>query len=186
MRYLHNKKGFTLIELIVAMMVFAILGGAIAGVLKAGLSSYGHISDDMYSETDARAALSLITVQIRQHDATGAITVDGGGTVLRLKSGSDGDSGGTLIWFDSTSQTLYSYEATSDVATLDPSFVSVSDASAIAKINSLELKQKNREDGTNLPYTVYTVTIKYTKDGGKELSQTVTQRSAPADATPTT
>lgn len=172
MRIRNNRGGFTLIELVIAMAVLAILGGAIAGVLQTGLRSYSRISESMYTETEARTALSLVTVQIRQHDATGAITVDGANNIIRLKDDPD-YTAGTVIWLEGG--TLYCIQA-SDVGAIPEA----EEAEAIAQIYDIDLNQDISDSGTSLQYTVR---IYYGTDGNKHLSQTITQRSAPA-ATP--
>lgn len=168
---LNNRKGFTLIELVIAMAVLAILGGAIAGVLHTGLRSYSRISESMYTETEARTALSLVTVQIRQHDATDAITVDGANNIIRLKDDPD-YTAGTVIWLEDG--TLYCTKV-SDVGTLPEA----EEAEAIAQIYDIDLSQGVSDSGISLEYTVK---IYYGEDGDKHLSQTITQRSAPASA----
>ena len=174
MRFLRNKKGFTLIELIVAMVVFAILGGAVAGMIQAGLGSYGRISDDMYTETEARTALSLVTVQIRQHDATDAISVNSDTAIGFMDA--PPLPGGTVIWF--SGDTLYTREAT-DVTISQTD----SDDYAIAKILDFRIVRNPSGDGLTFAYTV---TVTYGSAGGdeKELSQTITQRSTPATPSP--
>ena len=181
MRFLRNKKGFTLIELVVAMVVFAILGGAVAGMIQSGLNSYGKISDDIYTETEARTALSLITVQIRQHDATDAITVDTPNKVIRLRNNpaSATDLSGTVIWF--SVDTLYSAQVEDTTAALPGTGDEVT--KSVAKIHDITLSQGVAPGGTAFDYTI---TVSYTDTGAKQLSQTVTQRSAPADPSPTT
>jgi prepilin-type N-terminal cleavage/methylation domain-containing protein len=76
LKRLKNKKGFSFLELVIAMAIMGLLGTMVVGLVKTGLTSSGRIRDDMSSETEARAALSLITVQLRRHDATGAIRID--------------------------------------------------------------------------------------------------------------
>ena len=99
MKFLRSKKGFTVIELVVTMAIMGILSMSVAGLVRTGLSSYKHISSDMSYETEARAALSLITVQIRQHDETDAIAVDSANKKIKLKD-APGNSAGTIIWFE--------------------------------------------------------------------------------------
>ncbi|MCE5235385.1 MAG: prepilin-type N-terminal cleavage/methylation domain-containing protein [Clostridiaceae bacterium] len=79
-----GKKGFTLIELVVAMVVSTILGVILVTTVRTGVVSYQNINADMMSESEARAALSLITVQVRRHDATGAISVINDGLGMRF------------------------------------------------------------------------------------------------------
>jgi len=170
MRFLRDKKGFTLIELVVAMVVFAILGGAVAGMIQAGLNSYSRISDDMYTETEARTVLSLVTVQLRQHDATGAIVVDEAQKVIGLR---DDPSlpGGTIIWF--SGNTLYTKEVTN--VTVVPSLTE-DNVNAVAQVYDFHISMGAAAGGTAYNYTV---TVYYGSAGEKHLTQTITQRSAP-------
>ena len=97
---IKSKKGFSFIELVVVMAIMSIVGATVAGLLRTGLSASGRISEDMAYETEARTALSLITVKLRQYDATGAIDVissdqvwfydnieNKSGTAIRFKDG---------------------------------------------------------------------------------------------------
>ena len=156
MRFLKNKKGFSFIELVVVMAVFAILGAAVSGLVKTGLNSYGNISSDMSSETEARTALSLVTVQIRQHDATGAITVNSD-TSLTL---SDPDM---RIWFED------GYLWVLDLDDPDPL------DKKIAEVTGFKIRQYTDSNET----VFYEITVEYGPSGNsRELSQTITQRSA--------
>lgn len=163
MRLLKNKKGFSFIELVVVMAIMSIVGTAVAGLLRTGLSASGRISENMATETEARTALSLITVQLRQHDATGAIHVKSDKEVW-LYDDSDAMTGTAVLFKDGG---LYSYKLTNGLVdeTDEP----------IANISGFKITHDISESGL---LNTYKITITYGKDA-KSLSQTITQRSAP-------
>ena len=99
MRQIHNNKGFTFIELVIAMAVMAILGAAVTGLVRTGLSSYTNISGDMEGETEARTAMSLLSVQLRQNDETGLIDIDNLHQILRIKD-TAASTACAVIWFE--------------------------------------------------------------------------------------
>lgn len=165
MKLLKNKKGFTFTELIVVMAIMSIVGAAVAGLLRTGLSASGRISEDMAYETEARTALSLITVQLRQHDATGAILVKSP-TEVWMYDGDPADKTGICIIFKSGG--LYSYKLTNGIVdeTGDP----------IANISGFTIAMST---SASEKYITYDIEILYGNEG-KHLSQSITQRSAPA------
>lgn len=167
MKRLLNQKGFTLTELIVAMAVLAILGSVVTSLVKTGLSAYGQVSGTASAETEARTALSLVTTQLRRHDATGAVMVLSS-TRLGLREDPGAGDGGNVVWFDAADGTVYTAQV-SDV-TQEPE---KEKGNAIAAAEGLAIEQVVSEDHTSLAWKV---TVIY--DGGKELSQTITQRSA--------
>lgn len=173
MRFLKNKKGFTLLELIVAMVVLVLLGAMVGGLVKTGLSSYTHISSDMEYETEARTAMSLITVQIRKHDQTGAIAVDSVNKKLTFfeTPSLPASSAGSVIRFDSDDNILYSqtFNSFGDIT-------SYGTESKIAAISGLMIQQGVDEHSGSY---IYTIRITYGQtDNPLVLEQTVTQRSA--------
>lgn len=167
MKRLWNQRGFTVVELIVTMAVLAILGATVSGLVRTGLSAYGRVSDTHNTETEARTALSLVTTQLRKHDATGAIDLADGQT-LRLRRDPVAENKGTVIWF--TGGTVYTAQTENVNITPD-----IADATAIARVYDLHIEIALTE---NTPSLSYQVTVTYGASGEKELSQTVTQRSA--------
>ena len=167
MKRLWNQRGFTVVELIVTMAVLAILGATVSGLVRTGLSAYGRVSDTHNTESEARAALSLVTTQLRKHDATGAIDLADGQT-LRLRRDPVAENKGTLIWF--AGGTVYTAQ-TEDV-TATPA---AADATVIAQVYGLDMKIVPTDNALSLSYQV---TVTYGASGEKTLSQTVTQRSA--------
>ena len=168
MKRLWNQRGFTVVELIVTMAVLAILGATVSGLVRTGLSAYGRVSETHNTETEARAALSLVTTQLRKHDATGAITVDSDKKTLRLRGDPVADGKGAVIWFDGGTV----YTAQTDTVNITPA---TADATAIAHVYDIEIDTGETKNTLGLSYRV---TVTYGEAGGKTLSQTVTQRSA--------
>lgn len=167
MKRVWNQRGFTVVELIITMAVLAILGATVSGLVRTGLSAYGRVSATHNTETEARAALSLVTTQLRKHDATGAIDL-GDGQTLRLRRAPAVDDGGTVIWFDGGTV----YTAQTDNVLVTPN---IEDAAAIAHVYGLHIERVPTDNNLGLSYQV---AVKYGESGEKELSQTVTQRSA--------
>ncbi len=86
---LKNKSGFTIIELVVAMAIMGILGGVVASLVTMGTSSYQKVNTDLDYQTQARTAMSFITVQLRQHDEAGLVLMtDGSGVSTDTFDGS--------------------------------------------------------------------------------------------------
>lgn len=89
-----NKSGFTIIELVVAMAIMGILGGVVASLVTLGTSSYKKINTDLDYQTQARTAMSFLTVQLRQHDEAGLVSLTDGSGVE-----TDTFTGSGKIWF---------------------------------------------------------------------------------------
>jgi prepilin-type N-terminal cleavage/methylation domain-containing protein len=76
------ESGFTLVEILIAIVVIAILGTATLSLLSSTGSLYNKIHYDSNSENEARIALSYITIKVRQNDFT---YHDGGSIVNSVK-----------------------------------------------------------------------------------------------------
>lgn len=176
MHVLRDRRGFTLIELVVAMTVGVILGTMLMTTLRTGLVSFGRISDDMQAESQARAALTLLTVQIRQHDETGAISVLTDQPGVKFLDQPDLGAASTYALVFYKDGALVSQKFDPAVSTASP----VS-AATVAQIDGLTIGSSAGVTGLNN----YTITITYGKDkyggAGRTLVQTVTQRSAAAN-----
>lgn len=99
-RCAQSQKGFTLIELIVAMAIMSILLTMYFSLFFAGGKQYEFVYDSYRKQNEARIAMSFITTKIRQNDAlvtgteTHAVSVwpSGSGTYLKIESiDADGD-----------------------------------------------------------------------------------------------
>lgn len=158
-----KKKGFTLIELVVALAVSTILGVVLVSTVQTGVTSYKNIDKDMMSETQARAALSLVTVQIRQHDMTGAISVsEDNRSITFLDDPSNETSTYTVVSFEVDK--LYAREYTGDGM--------LSAQTEVALLTNFTVAQQT--NAFNQP--VFLIHMEYGE--GRVLDQTVTQRSA--------
>lgn len=172
MKRLRNKNGFSFIELVIAMAIMGILGAMVIGLIRTGLTSSKRINKDTAYETEARAALSLITVQLRRHDATGAIYVDEERKKIELRTdpGAPAPDNGKGMVITYENGVVYAKE-TDDVSAplitegLEP----------IATVNDVDVHLSVTESAV-----AYEIVIKYGEPGNlKELRQTVTQRSNP-------
>lgn len=91
-RCAQSQKGFTLIELIVAMAIMSILLTMYFSLFFAGGKQYEFVYDSYRKQNEARIAMSFITTKIRQNDAlvtgTHAVSVwpSDSGPYLRIES----------------------------------------------------------------------------------------------------
>jgi prepilin-type N-terminal cleavage/methylation domain-containing protein len=67
-KYVRSRKGFTLIELIVAMAVMSVLLALYYSMFFAGGRTYEAMYNSYKEQNEARIAMSFITVKIRQND----------------------------------------------------------------------------------------------------------------------
>ena len=74
-RIFAQNGGFSVIELLVALALLALLGGSIMTVIGAGSSAYDRMLSDRGALSEARIAMSYITVRLRQNDLAGAISI---------------------------------------------------------------------------------------------------------------
>ncbi|MCL2165049.1 MAG: DUF4860 domain-containing protein [Oscillospiraceae bacterium] len=70
-----QNSGFSVIELLVALTLLALFGGAIMTIIGAGSSVYQRIIGDKEADSEARIAMSYISVKLRQNDRSGAISI---------------------------------------------------------------------------------------------------------------
>lgn len=90
----RSEKGFTLIELIMAMAIMSILLTMYYSLFFAGGKQYEYVHDSYKKQNEARIAMSFITTKIRQNDAlvtgteTHAVSVwpSDSGPYLRIES----------------------------------------------------------------------------------------------------
>ncbi|MDP4093530.1 MAG: prepilin-type N-terminal cleavage/methylation domain-containing protein [Bacillota bacterium] len=71
----NNNKGFTLIELTVVLVILAIVGTMVYSLVGSGTKAYKEISENSDEQSDARIAMSYITMRLRQNDFTGGYEV---------------------------------------------------------------------------------------------------------------
>jgi len=103
----HEVGGFSIIELLVALTLMALLGGSLLTVISGGSSAYNRMLSDKDYLSEARIAMSYITVKLRQNDASGAISVISSDSqyntrnVLRIdRTPGDDSDNSTFIYFE--------------------------------------------------------------------------------------
>ena len=69
MKLKNSNRGYTLVELITAMAILALLGGSLYTLFFSGSKTYAVAHDSYLAQNSARTAMSYITVKIRQNDA---------------------------------------------------------------------------------------------------------------------
>jgi len=187
MRKRLGNKGMTILELLVTMAVLSLVGAMVLGLVGAGRSSSNRIQTDIATDTEARTAMSLITVSIRQHDATGAIElVNVGAQTERLKlranpfaiSAEEREKGKVILFRegDDGMCTIYAVDRTGEGQSVsDPvDVMPLADIEPIAVVRSVRITEDIVDNSL-----VYNIVITYGAGGReKTLEQSVTLRSA--------
>jgi len=177
----------TILELLVTMAVLSLLGAMVLGLVGAGRRSSTRIQTDIADDTEARTAMSLITVSIRQHDATGAIElVNVGAQTERLKlranpfaiSAEEREKGKVILFRegDDGMCTVYVVDRTGEGQSVSdsPDFMNLSELEPIAVVRSVRITEDIVDNSL-----VYNIVITYGAGGReKTLEQSVTLRSA--------
>ncbi len=146
---IRRNNGFSLIELIVAIVLIGVAGGILATLVGTGGNQYKKANDNFEAQSEARIAMAYITTTLRQNDTSSGI-VSAVGPLLIINKGKEQ----FIISFNG--QSLVERNAK------EPA----SNAKEIAKIENLNLdRNDNRID----------ITIKY--GNGKELKSNITLRS---------
>lgn len=73
---IKTKSGYTLVELVLVMAILGILGGTLVAVTGVGSKAFSRINGEFSAQSEARAAMSFITVKLRQNDMSGIISID--------------------------------------------------------------------------------------------------------------
>ncbi len=82
--FMKNNKGFTLIELVFAIAISAVLGVMITTVFISNNKHVMSTAIDLDRQNSARQALDLITSEIRRNDIVGKIVVDDDDKRIRI------------------------------------------------------------------------------------------------------
>ena len=72
---LNNRKGSSLVELVMVMMLLMVFGFTIYSLIYAGSETQAAILENKDAQVDARIALSYVNVRLRQNDAAGKISI---------------------------------------------------------------------------------------------------------------
>lgn len=69
------RRGYTLVELMLVMLLLALFGITIMTLIQSGSTAYQKIVENRNAESDARIAINYLDVRVRQNDERGAVTV---------------------------------------------------------------------------------------------------------------
>lgn len=174
--YCVDVKGFTLIELIVAMAVMSLLVTACFSLFFSGQSTYGGIYGNYQHQNEARIAMSFLNVKIRQNDFIlptndHAVTVVkepvSGKKYLRVFIGPDADD------YDYIYEDVHgALRITQDITKAE---VFADDQVMIAeRLESISISSPETEPGV---YDQSTINIEIGYGGGKKLTETIILRS---------
>lgn len=72
----RNEQGYTLIELIVVMAIMGILGTMLVTMMSTGGRLYQNANAIMAEQSDARLAMSYISMRIRQNDVQNNLNIE--------------------------------------------------------------------------------------------------------------
>lgn len=101
---MRRRKGYTLIELVLVMMLLTFVAVSVFLLTGAGSSAYARLSDNRGSASDLRIALSFIDVRIKKTDGLGQIAVQkapfGDGQALLLSQNIETTDYETYIYVD--------------------------------------------------------------------------------------
>lgn len=68
-----NKKGFTLIELIVVITIIGLIGGSVTSLLVFGYNVFGRVNEDFQAQVDLRSSLQELSTTMRYSKAMFAV-----------------------------------------------------------------------------------------------------------------
>ena len=60
-----NKKGFTLLELIVVITIIGLIGGSVTSLLVFGYNVFGQVNEDFQAQVDLRSSLQELSKTMR-------------------------------------------------------------------------------------------------------------------------
>ncbi len=111
-----HREGMTLIEMMVALAIFAVVTAVVIGFLTGSRRTYEDTSDRAHYQQSARAVLSLMTRELRSAGCDpGEVGIEklviADGTTLRCRMDLDGD--GSTLGTNPDEDIRYVYDATS-------------------------------------------------------------------------
>ena len=176
-----KQRGYTLIELIIVMAIFAIVGSLIVTLMRSGGKFNEGVQRNAEAQNSARIAMSYINVKIRQNDSLPTQTQEIIDSGIKNNVWVVGDElliyqGEYLKWkiyFDPSKQTLY--EDTYDAHGLPESTneISASNAPDGSGINDVEFYY-SEHDNTN----TIQIVVKYNDNvAAREIVQTISLRT---------
>jgi prepilin-type N-terminal cleavage/methylation domain-containing protein len=70
----HSRRGFSLVEIITALTILAIIGGAMTKMLLAQTRGYQHDNGGRRSRTVARTAMNIMITDLRMTQDNGGVS----------------------------------------------------------------------------------------------------------------
>jgi len=169
-----NEKGFTLVELIVAMAIMSVLMAMYYSLFFSGGRHYEIVHDSYKKQNEARIAMSFITTKIRQNDLiisdTQAVSVQEDpdkGKYLRIETLDDDDNPEYEYIYKSVSASGDIKLMTSQTSPFDP-------AGSVIADGLYDIIFDKKDEGGN---TCIIVKISYDSTDRGELEETVALRA---------
>ena len=104
---LHKDAGFSIVELLIALTLMAFLATSLLTIITAGGDAFQKVLDEKTAESEARIAISYVTVKLRQHSSQGMVSIvpsdlaTDDRSVLKIQGSSDGMAGESyFIYFE--------------------------------------------------------------------------------------
>ena len=102
-----DQSGFSIIELLIALTLMAFLATSLLTIITAGGDAFSRVLDEKTAQSEARIAISYITVKLRQHSSRGLVSVvpsdslSDNRNVLKIEGGAGGVPGESyFIYFE--------------------------------------------------------------------------------------
>ena len=188
MRKRLGNRGMTILELVVTLAILSLVGTMVLSLVSAGRSSSNRIQADIADATEARTAMSLVTVALRQHDEIGAINLyntDFNNIRLTMKDNPSAPSEeerkkGTVLLFKKSDMDglcyIYAIDRTGEYQNVDDA-VQPAELEAVVPLAVVKSVEITRNIVNNA--WVYTIAMTYGEDGQeKRLEQSIKLRSA--------
>ena len=72
---LGSESGFSVVELLIALTLMAFLSASLLTVISAGGAAFKNVLDVKTAQSEARIAISYITVKLRQNSSSGKVSI---------------------------------------------------------------------------------------------------------------
>jgi prepilin-type N-terminal cleavage/methylation domain-containing protein len=81
-----EQNGFSVIELLIALTLMALLGTSLLTVIATGSNAFGRIFAEKDGQNEARIALSYVTVKLRQNGARDTVSIVESGSETNVRN----------------------------------------------------------------------------------------------------
>ena len=112
----RGQSGFSVAELLIALALLAFLSTSLLTIIGAGGGAFQNILDEKSAQSEARIAISYITVKLRQYSSRGMVSIipsdslTSGKNVLKIDTGvQDGASAGAGAGMGMAGESYYIY-----------------------------------------------------------------------------